>query len=81
MNNEQTIKAATPILTSYFRAQHAARVDAAANDPARIERRKSITPALTVPRYRIEWTGNIKVYQPIRPTVHQAATEAAVMSA
>ena len=33
------------------------------------------------PNHRVEWTGRIKVYQPIRPTVHQAATEAAVMSA
>lgn len=30
------------------------------------------------PTHYVEWTGRIKVYQPIRPTVHQAATEAAV---
>lgn len=33
------------------------------------------------PTHYVEWTDRIKVYQPIRPTVHQAATEAAVMCA
>lgn len=33
------------------------------------------------PTHRIEWFGILKVYQPIRPTVHEAAKEAAVSCA
>lgn len=30
---------------------------------------------------RIEWTGNIEVHYPIKPTVHTTLTETAVMCA
>ena len=35
----------------------------------------------TEPTTRIEWTGNIQVHVPIRPTVHATAKEAAVSCA
>lgn len=31
--------------------------------------------------YRIEWFGSLQVHQPIRPTVHEAAKDAAVSCA
>ena len=33
------------------------------------------------PTHYVEWTGNIQVHQPIRPTVHEAAKETAVSCA
>ena len=38
---------------------------------------QTTTPA-PEPTHRIEWFGTLQVHQPIRPTVHEAAKEAAV---
>ena len=35
----------------------------------------------TQPATRIEWTGNIQVHHPIKPTVHATTKEFAVMCA
>jgi hypothetical protein len=47
--------------------EHAARVNRVTNDPRRIEDRKRIAPALTVPRRRyIEITGNIVAHHAVK---------------